>query len=638
MATREKTVAFSFPMTTAAVADAVVTNLSQITLYIPEASPTFTSVFVDVGFQDSITATGGTINEHRVGLRLGAAAYTTFTETDDLTNTGENIAGVIGPVDFTSHFNTNWTGTSMTCDLQVYFDLNTGTTLDMNNVTAVVYITYTYDDSAATQIKTVHIPLESLTTTLPTTQTNFGTNQIPQLTGAGGMLPEASPVIRDYFFLIEGNESNNNGTTDFTLSAAIDGGAATTFMNQEAALGTDRYCRWIYKPSVPTTTAAHNFQLWASVARCNHVTVTLVVTYEFTLSGTTRFLNSIRLPVEVSSPLGNTASGNTSRFQRTISIVEDGTITLKQSAVFMAYNAAASITAHNWRVGGQSFRAYTPAANTVGGMFSVQQRIDSGAAQGAGITLARGFNTITIDGYATSASVFGTNVNGYILLNYESDLTGSPGQHNHTVQKVLRAWDAFLGTAFTVNAGFAIPEANYYLVSFGIILHLWNTNAANAIIFDAECAAGEGQGAGYYSIYADALVTDAELGYGPLYMGGRDKYKIFPQDVRPDRMDVETARDYRFFAAASVRGGALLMATYHSHTFTAAGNISGHNASLPTDLQLVRNSTGEVLQEATLSAGTTAFSFTVYDDTEDYYVSAYQDATHTGRSALAQGV
>lgn len=103
-------------------------------------------------------------------------------------------------------------------------------------------------------------------------------------------------------------------------------------------------------------------------------------------------------------------------------------------------------------------------------------------------------------------------------------------------------------------------------------------------------------------------------------------------------MDVETARDYRFFAAASVRGGAIFIATYHSHTFTAAGNISGHNASLPTDLQLVRNSTGEVLQEATLSAGTTAFSFTIYDDTEDYYVSAYQDATHTGRSALAQGV
>ncbi len=70
MAIRQKTIMYAFPTTTATVADAVVTNLTQITVYIPEASPTFISCFVDVGFRDIITATGGTIGEHRVGLRL----------------------------------------------------------------------------------------------------------------------------------------------------------------------------------------------------------------------------------------------------------------------------------------------------------------------------------------------------------------------------------------------------------------------------------------------------------------------------------------------------------------------------------------------------------------------------------------
>lgn len=121
MATREKTVCYAFPMSATQSTDAVAYDLSQITIYIPEASPTFTSVFAEIGFQDAITATGGTITEYRASLRLGANAYTTVTETDDLANSGENMAGVYGPVDFTSHFSTNWTSTSMTCDGQLYF-------------------------------------------------------------------------------------------------------------------------------------------------------------------------------------------------------------------------------------------------------------------------------------------------------------------------------------------------------------------------------------------------------------------------------------------------------------------------------------------------------------------------------------
>ncbi len=145
----------------------------------------------------------------------------------------------------------------MTCDLQVFFDQTTGTTFGMNNVTAVLYITYQYDDTAATQIKTVTIPLESLTDTLPTSNTNFGTNQIPQLTG-GGILPENSPVIRDWYLLIEGNENINNATaTDWTTSVSIDGAGTVTFMSQEAFGQADHYLRLIHKPAVPATTAAH---------------------------------------------------------------------------------------------------------------------------------------------------------------------------------------------------------------------------------------------------------------------------------------------------------------------------------------------------------------------------------------------
>jgi hypothetical protein len=474
MATREKTITYSFPMTTATVADSTVTTLTGITIEIPESSPTFVSVMAEVGFQDIVTATGGTITEHRVALRLGAAGYTTITELDDLTNTGENIAGVIGPYDFTSHFTTNWTGTSMTCDAQVYFAQSTGTTLGMVNVTYLLHITYTYDDTAATQIKTVRIPLESLTGALPTAAADFGTSQIPILTGTGGFFPEASPVIVDYFFQIEGNESLNAGTTDFTISCNIDGGAATAFNSQEAGLASDRFCRWFYKPSVPTTTATHNLQMWISagaVTRVNCVTVTLVVTYKFTLSGTTRTVNSVMIPFELPSPITPTSvSGDAARFKRNWIVPEPGTITLRQSAFRANWNCNGGIT-QLWRAGSQAFRTYTTLGNLVCGMYSLQQRIDSGSAQGAGITLARGDNDIVVDAYVSSGVV--TNISGYVILNYESDVPAEGiGAANHTIYKWIRNFDA--ATALVINPtaqSIAISDANYWLSSLGLCLN-----------------------------------------------------------------------------------------------------------------------------------------------------------------------
>lgn len=640
MATREKTITFAFPMTTALVADAIVTNLTQHTIYIPEASPTFTSVFVKIGFQDVVTATGGTIGEHRVGLRLGAAAYTTFTETDDLVNSGENMGGVIAPIDFTSHFNTNWSGTSMTCDLQVYFDQTTGTTLGMNNVTAEVTITYTFDDAAATQIKTVRIPMESLTGALPTVaNSNFGTNQIPQLTGAGGMLPEVGVTIRDWYIIIEGNEINNNTTTDFTLSANIDSGTATAFRIQEAALASDRYCRWIYKPAVPNTAAAHNFQLWSSVAnKCHHMTATLVVTYEFTLAGTTRTLNSILLPIEVGSPLGSTTLADASRFSRELVISELGVITLKQSGFRINFNCNGGVTTLNFRAGAQSARAYSSAGNVVCGGYALQHRVDSGAAGGVGVTLGRGKNTITIDGFSTGGIV-ATNISGYLILNYESDY--SPN-NAHTVFKSRYAWDALGNFNNRVTgASFAIPETNYWLMSAGFCLIAWQATLAGAFSLDIELGAGEGKGGGYSDIYTDGIMGDSEMSCCELWMRGRDVFKRCPQDADTDRANIETARDYRIFFTANYAKGLIQFATYHSHMWHVAGNISGHNPAIPTQARLMRDngtSPDECMQILTMPAGTTAFDFTVYDNTLTYYVSFFQENGRVGRSDPGQAV
>jgi hypothetical protein len=643
MATREKTIIYTFPMTTADVVDAVVTNLTQMTIEIPETVISFTSVFADVGFQDIVTATGGTIGEHRVGLRLGAAGYTTFTELDDIPNTGENIGGIIGPIDFTSHFTTNWTGTSMTCDLQVYFDQTTGTTLGMRNVTAQLFITYTYNDDPTvnpTQIKTVRIPMESLTGALSTTvNSQIGTNQIPQLTGTGGFLPENTVSIVDYAFVVENNEHNNNTTTDFTISCSIDSGTATNFGVQEAALGSDRYLRWVYKPAVPTTTAAHSFHMWSSVAsKMQAICVELTITYKFNASATTRVLNSICIPLEMDSPIGNTTAADKSRITRDIIVSDKGTITLRQSAVRLHWNANAGLTV-GVNIGSQAARSYVLTATTVCGGFSLQQRIDSGSGQGAGITLARGRNSFILDVFGNSASVLMTNVSGYIILNYESDKETLPGANTHTMYKLFDAWDAALRSYTSYSArGIAIPESNYWLASLGFMSYFWVSSAALAISFDAEYASTEGPGAGWEKIYSDTFIGDTEIGFSRVFFRARDAFRRCPQDTVSGRMDIETSRQWRMYNSTTAHRGLISIHSTHAITHLVEGTITGLNAALPTTLRLVDNTTREVMQEQVAAAGVSTFSFTVYNNVIEHYVDAYQDDTHVGRSALAPAV
>ena len=633
MATRTKTIEYAFDTSVGDTADAILTNLTQITVYIPETVISFMSATVDLGFQD-FTTSAGTITEHRCALRLGASAYTTINETDDIAQTGENIGGVLGPFDFTSRFTTSWTGTSMTCDVQYFFDQSTGTTLGMRSVTAKLYITYTYDDTPATngtQIKTVRIPLESLVGSLTTTtDSEIGTNQIPILTGGSGMLPETGIVIRDYAFTIEANDAMTS-TTDTTLSVNIDSGTALVFSPQEGALASNRYVRYIYRPTVPDTTAVHAFQMWADVAgRFNMATIMLTVTYEFNAATTTAILNSIQMPVEIATPLGISTSPDASRFTRNISIQEPGTITLRQSSFRINFNVGSSISGINFRAAAQSYRTYTHTTGSACGMFALQQRIDAGAAGGAGITLARGMNSITIDGFATDVTDQMTNISGFLTINYTSDVpTAGNGAANHTIMLNLLQWDALLTDRTRVNNySVAIPEADYWIVGTGFIFYQWVATASMAVTFDVECLVGEGKGGGYYDIYADAYQSDSERACSVVWMRGRDVFQRFPGDADPDRLDIEIARDYRLFTSTATSNGLLSVITYSAPSYTCAGLITGFSGTV--NLSLHRASTDEKVKETTRT-GDGAYSFSWYDNTDEMYVIA-NDGTNVGRS------
>lgn len=639
MVTREKTVIYSFPTLTTLATNNTTTNLTQITIYIPEASPTFTSVYAEVGWQDIITATGGTFTNHNVGLRLNASAYTTKTNSATVANTGENQAAVFGPYDFTSHFVANWGGTSATCDLQVLWNQTTGTTTGMRNVTAVLYITYTYDDDVSTnpnQLKTAIIPLESLAGSLTTTtNSNIGSNQIPILTGAGGMLPENSVTIRDYFFIIEGNESNNNTTTDWTLTANIDSsGSPFAFGVQEAALGSDRFSRWIYKPSVPTTTATHQFQLWSSVTtKANSLCINLYVTYQFNAAATTRVLNTILISAGIPSEV-STSSATPSSWNRDFSIQDPGTITLRQSAYRITFSTTAAVTGLNSRAGSQAYRAYTHIGNVMCGMNCFQQRVDSGSAQGAGVSIARGFNELGIDLYATDTTDKLTNVCGILFLNYESDIgPNGIGQNTHVVFKNMREYSQTAVTfANIASHNFSIPESNYWITAIGYKYYLYVSSAGMGLGLNVQTLSTEDNGLDYKVIYSDNYRSDAEISCTYSYFNQPNLFRKYPQDPDSSKLDIESSRNYQFYSTTACRIGLVNMVTYHSFKYDISGtlsNYSGDGSGITVDA--FRSDNDQFIGTTTTSIGG-SYTIPWYDNTVEVYTVARQSSILLGRS------
>lgn len=624
------------------LADAVLTLVGTPTIYIPENSVTnpvsFVSVILNVAFQDTSTATGATFTETRAACTLSGAGASTITELDDLSATGENIGGVFGPLDFTSYFNTNFgTVTSKTCDVNAYFDVSTGTGLLTRGVYAWFEIQYTFDDSAANRIKTIGYDLESITGALTTTaNTSYGT--IKQLTGGGGLLNGyATPVVRYAWAEVRGNFGANNNATDANINYSFDGSGSNALPTREAALATDTWQLYQIDLSALSTGATHTIDLWSSLAtRWQCLNVTIYVTYEYVVSGTTRILNYLELPLEYETPLNGTSANERHRQTRTVVIPEPGTITQHNISVDFCYQSNASATLQI-RAGSQaSFRGYAAIANVVGGMFEATHVLDSRSASGSAITLARGKNEFVIDVYRSTGAV--SNLSGLIRVLYESDVPASGiDSASKCCYKFARQMDyTATGDNTVSNVSFAIPEADYWLIGIGMQLNIYTAASSGCINAWAEVNSGEGEGDGWRSLYTDPFIGDAELAFARVFVRGRDAFKRHPDDADTSRLDLEANRRFRVTCTGTtIRMGWKLIMNYHSQSFAVSGNITNSDGGT-VDLYLFTADTHE-LYAVTSRVGNGAYSFNVHDPVQEYYVVAYEDNVFKGRSANGVG-
>lgn len=629
MATRLKTVHYAFTAL-ASLTNNTLTNLVQLTINLPETgTKTFRSAILNVTFDDIITATGGTVTTKTINLRLGAAAYTSIANANSATNSGENASFWLSQ-DFTSHFVTNWTGTSMTCDVQLQINQSTGTTLGMVNVCATLEITYEYDDTSVTQVKTVFIPLNAPVGALATAATTYDT--IPVL---DTYLPETSKVYRNIHLVFQGNQHRAAVTTDYTITLRV-GVASITTGNYEGALASDRFYRYVWNltSSYPSTGATQTFQPTATLAMCNHPQAYLVVTYEYDESNSSSIMNSLFLPMELESPFGGLTASDYQKATRDLWIQEPGPIVTNKVAFFPFWTQVTNITGLNMRIGSGSFIAYTDTAQVLCGSNACMVRNDTA------FTLVRGKNILNFDVYTTDTTDFGWNVSGFWIVNYTSS-KASPGSgaHNHSVfYSIAQMGTAAAALKFLTSAlAIQIPESEYFINALGTrTIVMYQGGSINAgLIVQVERLAAEG-GIKWEDVYRDQQQSDPEVGIFLVFSQVRDVFKRFIGDDFNTRIDLETARRWYTYAPPAPAGVALagwygtsLLLTYHSIQYTVSGTINGGFTGTTT-LELLRESTNEKLKETT-RVGDGSFSFIWFDNTIPVNVRA-TDLTGSGIS------
>ena len=630
MATRLKTVEYAMPVL-ASLTDNTLTALTQITISLPEApsGSAFKSVIALVSAMQTATAAGN-ITTRRIDFSVGGATAGTHTTSVTYNGSGEDIY-LFHAADMTSHFVANWTtGTSKTFDASVLID-GTATTVAYSNVNVTIFITYEYDDTATTQIKTIRIPLDCGTTALGTAKPGTALDTIPNLSTE---LPEASKVYRSSYITVQGMRTGS-GTADSTFTLQLDNTTSITSNTFEGGLATNYFMRYVWEcSSVLDTAASMGFYAWTNVANLwYHLQSWLTITYEFDATSSNDTYISLMLPMEVNSPMGGTTDADYQGSDREFWIEEPGTVTTKAIAYYSFWDQRAALAGLNQRIGSGAFVSFTNGnATVVAGSNAAMLRND------AAYTFARGRNTVKWDVYRTDTVDLGFNVGGFWIINYTAGKpTQGYGAANHTVFWNLGAY--FDGTSNVIRTISAVspnlPETDRFYSAIGT-RYMYFTNAtgnAAGLTLQVERLAAEG-GIIWESAYSDIGTTDPETGLHSTFSQIRTLFRRWGGDAYADssRMDLQTSRRWRTSLANAANSYDYLdlIFTYHSIPFTVSGNITGSSGGTVT-ISLHRASSGEKLAE-TSRVGNGSYSLTWYDNTENVFVEARESGALLGRS------
>jgi hypothetical protein len=627
MATDRKTVVFCSDLYTATIASNTTTAITMPTLYLPESSKVFKTVVAHVFWSDVVTATGSSYTVREVALGLGGGAKQTTTNTNTLTNSGENIDGYFAQYIGTIGFQAAWSGTSMTCQVDVRFTLSGGTFTGVTNVCVMLEIDYEYDDTSATQIKTIYYQLPTPDTTLATSKPA----SLMTVPAFDTLLPEASKTYRGKWVMVGGNRGAP--VLDASISVEMQSGGAATTALFKNALASSSCFGVILKPTWDTSTT-QTWHIWGSQAYFNHPYCYAIVTYEFDASAANDVYHSLILPASATAPFQD-GSANVMPVETEFWIGEDGPITAALTGIIFFWAQIASATNNlRWRANtADGFTSPTDAAGVVAGSVAGQHI-------GTPYVLTQGRNKLRAEAYVNLYIQSGGLFSAVWIVNYVAPkMTGGHGAHTKTRITTRQATGTGAAASryrdSSTEAFFAIPQADYFLSHVG----LWNrlviigSGVLVGFSYLVESLAGErgGLGVGWVEAYNESAgFSDAEVGTNHLTADVGRIFNRWPSDPGQPRLAIETGRRSLWQTSSAQAGwnSAHAYVTYHTHTWTVNATIKGSAGGTVT-VSLHRQATGEKVLETTRS-GDGAVSLTWYDNTELVFLVA-RDGTNTNR-------
>lgn len=626
MATKIKTIQYCFANTGPSILATNTAGTFDRTLYIPETGKTF----IDVGMTGAGQFGMGVVsnaNTRLLSLQIGANTATTSNNPITLGNSGEHNA-FVWKQDMTAQFTSYWGASTTNLPVNATIQINGKVaSSNIHNPSIETFITYTYDDTSSTKVKTVLIPLDCPTGNISVTNTTYTT--VPAL---DTYLPEASKTYRNIYVVLQGNGSLGANANLHCLVGNI----TNTFAQDPNNLASDIFMKKIMNCDglIGNTSVSHNFQLGTSLAagKYAHWQAWMVVTYEYDEASTTRIMNSLQLPMEVDSPAGMNASSY-ARGTRELWIQEPGTITTERVAFYSFWNEIAAVGTPSMRIGTGSFVNYTDVLVQVGGSDAAMTRNDSA------FTLVHGRNSMNFDVYRTDTADFMWNVSGFFIVNYTSD---KPAAGSCSANKTIRNTVVSMGTGIAISnsvttwAGAQFPETSYFISAFGTEMNFYANSTAILCGFTirVEKTSAEG-GVEWMPGYRDICQSDPENGVMYNYSQMRENFKRWGGDVNSDRVDVKGSRRIEVYTTGTTTGATGwhsldILYTYHSLIYNVAGTVA-NSAGGNVVLSLCRSNTGEIVLKQNVAANG-SFNFVWYDNTEPLFVSAVGDSGKYTRS------
>lgn len=647
MATRSKTIEYMLPTLDNFSTGTTYTNSSSVTIYIPETSSrAFKSVSIEAIARGSNT-TAYTLTGWGIHLSAdGGSTWTGITSAGSFTNSGENIALLMN-AELTGEFTSRFGSGTSNSTVQWGIYINCATAHTIRNATAKLTITYEWDDSSQqTRIKTVRIPIESLNGLLTDTsqairQTSTASNQIPSL---DSFLPESSKTYRQIWLEIWTN-TDPRGTTDSTLYLKIDsGGSEQAFPTDENGLQTPLLMRFNWDlTSTLSTSSAHELYARHDIASTGYyldVGAVLYVTYEYDHTNSTTLMNSLLLGFNTEKTTDTSSYVSTATVNFLIN--DPATVTMAQSGIQAFAVPTATDCDFYVKAGSQaSYTNYSAVRGASGyaGQNVLVHRFDSNSNGGSGLSLSRGFNSLSLRFYAASLSYIGA-VSGRVILNYTSGKpTNGDGESTHSIYQIARSNNHALTVstvAYTTSyySPPSIPESNYYISHICCKMDLdILASSTPHITHYLKYQSGEGAGDGYFRVCGFGCSGPNEMMPAVLHSDCSSAFKRHPNDASRVA-DIEADREATTIGNPNFASGFGFWVTYSAITFSKTGTVSGYTGDgSGITVRFWRLTTGylEYLGSTTTSTGG-AFTFTWYEDMNDVFAEARQDSTHTGRS------